>query len=93
MKAAALLPNSAAQPHSAATTTAARWGFAEFFVVSQTLIPALLYLPGTQPFRLYIRVASFAISPAIAFEVAAAPFALRVAAFTTARTGPRGSRS
>jgi len=62
MKAAALLPNSAAQPHSAATTTAARWGFAEFFVVSQTLIPALLYLPGTQPFRLYIRVASFAIS-------------------------------
>ena len=38
-------------------------------------------------------VASFAISSAIAFEVAAAPFALRVAAFTTARTGPRGSRS
>jgi hypothetical protein len=32
------------------------------FVLSQTLIPALLYLPGTQPFRLYIRVASFAIS-------------------------------
>lgn len=38
------------------------WGFAEFFVISQTAIPALLYLPGTQPFRLYIRIASFAIS-------------------------------
>jgi hypothetical protein len=39
-----------------------RWGFAEFFVVSQTVIPALLYFPGTQPFRLYIRTASFVIS-------------------------------
>ncbi len=39
-----------------------RWGFPEFFVVSQTLIPALLYFPGTQPFRLYIRTASFVIS-------------------------------
>lgn len=38
------------------------WGFAEFFVVSQTALPALLYLPGTQPLRLYIRIASFAIS-------------------------------
>src|SRR3954465_8262748 len=39
-----------------------RGGFAEFFVVSQTVIPALLYFPGTQPFRLYIRTASFVIS-------------------------------
>ncbi|HEU4937662.1 MAG TPA: hypothetical protein VFT39_14475 [Vicinamibacterales bacterium] len=39
-----------------------RWGFPEFFVISQTLIPALLYFPGTQPFRLYIRIASFVIS-------------------------------
>ena len=38
------------------------WGFSEFFVISQTAIPALLYLPGSQQFRLYIRVASFAIS-------------------------------
>ncbi len=28
------------------------WGFAEFFVISQTALPALLYLPGTQGFRL-----------------------------------------
>jgi hypothetical protein len=40
----------------------APWGFPEFFVVSQTAIPALLYLPGSQQFRLYIRIASFAIS-------------------------------
>jgi hypothetical protein len=38
------------------------WGLAEFFVISQTAIPALLYLPGTQPIRFYVRVASFAIS-------------------------------
>ena len=40
----------------------ARWGYPEFFVISQTAIPALLYLPGSQQFRLYIRIASFAIS-------------------------------
>ena len=38
------------------------WGFAEFFLVSQTALPALLYLPGTQNFRLGIRFAAFAIS-------------------------------
>jgi hypothetical protein len=41
------------------------WGLAEFFIVSQTAIPAVLFLPGTQPFRFYIRVASFAISMAL----------------------------
>jgi len=63
MKAAAAL-TAGVLPASQSTTTVSkeRWGFPEFFVVSQTLIPALLYLPGTQPFRLYIRVASFAIS-------------------------------
>jgi hypothetical protein len=38
------------------------WGLAEFFIISQTAIPALLFLPGTQPVRFYVRVASFAIS-------------------------------
>lgn len=38
------------------------WGFAEFFVISQTALPALLYLPGTQNVRLGIRFAAFAIS-------------------------------
>ncbi|HEY7498528.1 MAG TPA: hypothetical protein VH740_08440 [Vicinamibacterales bacterium] len=41
------------------------WGLAEFFIVSQTAIPAVLYLPGTQPVRFYVRVASFAISIAL----------------------------
>jgi hypothetical protein len=47
---------------TASTHGKERWGFPEFFVVSQTFIPALLYFPGTQPFRLYIRIASFVIS-------------------------------
>ena len=38
------------------------WGFAEFFIISQTALPALLFLPGTQAFRLPIRFAAFAIS-------------------------------
>lgn len=37
------------------------WGMAEWFVVSQTLLPALLFMPGTQAIRLPLRVASFAI--------------------------------
>ena len=42
-----------------------QWGIAEFFIISQTAIPALLFLPGTQGIRFYVRVASFAISVAI----------------------------
>jgi hypothetical protein len=38
------------------------WGFPEFFVISQTALPALLYLPGTQGMRLFIRFAAFAVS-------------------------------
>ena len=58
MKAVTALSNGAAPARAGKV----RWGFPEFFVVSQTAIPALLYLPGTQPLRLYIRIASFAIS-------------------------------
>lgn len=39
-----------------------RWGFPEFFVISQTVLPALLYLPGTQPLRVLIRISPYAIS-------------------------------
>ena len=39
-----------------------KWGFAEWFAVSQTALPAILILPGTQAFRLPIRVSAFAIS-------------------------------
>ncbi len=35
-------------------------GFIEWFVVAQTVIPALLYLPGSQAIRLPIRVGAYA---------------------------------
>ena len=38
------------------------WNFAEWFVVSQTLLPGLLYLPGSQPFRVPIRMACYGIT-------------------------------
>lgn len=38
------------------------WGFPELFIISQTALPALLYLPGTQGMRLALRVSAFAIS-------------------------------
>ena len=37
-------------------------GFAEIFIISQTALPALLYLPGSQAFRLPIRFSAFGIS-------------------------------
>ena len=55
-------------PQRLATAIAAPhvpWGVPEIFVISQTAIPALLYLPGTQPMRFYVRVASFAIASAV----------------------------
>ena len=60
MKALTVLSNGAATMPAAGARE--KWGFPEFFVISQTAIPALLYLPGSQQFRLYIRIASFAIS-------------------------------
>jgi hypothetical protein len=50
------------------------WGFAEVFVISQTALPALLYLPGSQAFRLPIRFSAFGISLlAFAWYLLAAP--------------------
>jgi hypothetical protein len=43
-------------------------GFIEWFVVAQTLLPALLFLPGSQPYRIPIRTGSYAIS-LVAFAV------------------------
>ena len=42
-----------------------RWNIAEWFILSQTFLPAVLYLPGTQPLRVPIRMASYGISLAI----------------------------
>jgi hypothetical protein len=49
-------------PGAVAATAAIPWGFAEWFIISQTALPALLYLPGTQVMRLPLRFAAFAIS-------------------------------
>jgi hypothetical protein len=51
-------------PHQPAQPAARirAWGFPELFIISQTALPALLFLPGTQAFRLPIRTAAFAIS-------------------------------
>jgi hypothetical protein len=48
-------------------------GWGEWFVIAQTTLPALLFLPGTQPIRLYLRVASFVLSAAILAVWATAP--------------------
>jgi hypothetical protein len=52
----------ASQPVAAVREQPVPWGFPEFFVISQTALPALLYLPGTQGIRLPIRFAAFAVS-------------------------------
>lgn len=41
------------------------WGVPELFIISQTLLPAMLYLPGTQPIRIPLRIAAFLISFAL----------------------------
>ncbi|HEY3883677.1 MAG TPA: hypothetical protein VGL62_00620, partial [Vicinamibacterales bacterium] len=50
----------AADAGVAASTTP--WGFAEVFIISQTALPALLFLPGLQGIRLPIRASAFLIS-------------------------------
>ena len=53
----------AAAPAATVTTRRqAPWGFPEVFVISQTALPAMLYLPGSQGFRLVLRFAAFGIS-------------------------------
>jgi hypothetical protein len=53
-----------ALPRQAVTPAAGTppWGFAEVFAISQTALPAILILPGTQAVRLPIRISAFAIS-------------------------------
>ncbi len=58
-------PAARALPPPAAAAAApgiAPWGFPELFVISQTALPALLYLPGAQAFRLPLRFSAFGIS-------------------------------
>jgi hypothetical protein len=44
------------------TANVPRWGFPELFIISQTAIPALMFLPGSQALRVPIRVGAFVIS-------------------------------
>ena len=55
-------------PATAPATSAVHtpWGFAELFIISQTALPAILILPGTQAIRLPIRMAAFLV-PLAAF--------------------------
>jgi hypothetical protein len=39
-----------------------RWGWLEWFLVAQTFIPALLFIPGISPIRVVIRMASFLLA-------------------------------
>jgi hypothetical protein len=48
--------------HSGEMRTNVPWNFAEWFVLSQTVLPALLYLPGSQPFRVPIRMSCYGIT-------------------------------
>lgn len=52
-------------PAARSASAAGPWGLPEYFIISQTALPALLFLPGTQPIRFYVRVASFGISLAL----------------------------
>lgn len=56
---AASRAKAAPRPHR---ETPSHWGFPEWFIIGQMLLPALLYLPGSNAFRLPIRIAPFAIS-------------------------------
>jgi len=41
------------------------WGIPELFIISQTALPAMLFLPGTQAIRFPLRVGAFLISFAL----------------------------
>jgi len=38
------------------------WGFPELFVISQTALPAMLFIPGSQALRVFMRVGAYVIS-------------------------------
>src|SRR5690242_2563905 len=39
-----------------------RFGWLEVFIIAQIVLPAVLYLPGTQSIRIIVRIAPFALS-------------------------------
>ena len=51
--------SSASAPSFAIAERLPAWGLPEWFLVSQTLLPALLLLPGTQVLHSYYRPSGF----------------------------------
>jgi hypothetical protein len=51
----------AASSSAVAPDQSRRWGFLEWFILGQLLLPTLLFLPGTQALRVPIRIAPFAL--------------------------------
>jgi hypothetical protein len=61
----ALFDDAQGDDFDAGSARGSRWkptGFAEWFAVGQTLLPALLFLPGSQAYRLPIRTGAYAVS-------------------------------
>jgi hypothetical protein len=56
------MPRPVATPRRAAPKPRVKWGWLEWFLVAQTFIPALLFLPGISSARFAIRVASFVLA-------------------------------
>src|SRR5438876_6416639 len=46
------------------------WGLAEWFIISLTVFPALLFVPGAQSIRLPLRIGPFAFSLALMVWIA-----------------------
>jgi hypothetical protein len=56
------MPRPIATPRRAAKPERVKWGWLEWFLIAQTFIPAMLFLPGISSVRFVIRVASFAFA-------------------------------
>lgn len=55
-------PESGQRSPSSSAQASPGWGVLEWFIVAQTAIPALLFIPGTQVVRLPLRIAPFVLS-------------------------------
>ena len=59
------LPKAAPRPKpKPAWPKAPRWGWLEWFVISQTFLPALLFVPGASAIRPIIRIGAYLVAPA-----------------------------
>jgi hypothetical protein len=63
------MPRPVATPRHAAPKQRIKWGWLEWFLIAQTFIPAMLFLPGISSIRFVIRVASFAFALFVWFMI------------------------